>query len=69
MTGNIYPIMRRLLNGDISILEAKEKFVTMDWRLAKRQLTWLKRNSYIEWLSLDEARNHLNEQLETWRKS
>ena len=59
MTGNIYPIMRQLLQGKLTETQAKEKFTTIDWRLAKRQLTWLKRNQYIQWYSLKEAREYL----------
>ncbi|HJP81171.1 MAG TPA: tRNA (adenosine(37)-N6)-dimethylallyltransferase MiaA [Candidatus Saccharimonadales bacterium] len=59
MTGNIYPLIRQYSKGEISIEEAKERFITSDWRLAKRQLTWLRRNPFINWLSLDEAREYL----------
>ena len=59
MTGNIYPIMHQLLQGKLTETQAKEKFTTIDWRLAKRQLTWLKRNQYIQWYSLKEAREYL----------
>lgn len=59
MTGNIYPLVRRYLDGQLTLDEMKEKFVTLDWRLAKRQLTWLRRNSHIVWLPLDEARQFL----------
>lgn len=55
MTGNIYPLVRSYLAGELSLKDMKEKFITLDWRLAKRQLTWLKRNPYIRWLSLSEA--------------
>ncbi len=59
MTGNIYPLVKSYLDGDITMDEAKEKNTTADWRLAKRQLTWLRRNSYIKWYSLTEARTYL----------
>ena len=60
MTGNIYPLLRRYLEGEFSLDEVKDKFTTLDWRLAKRQLTWLKRNPYIKWLSLTEAKSYLD---------
>lgn len=63
MTGNIYPIAHELLQGKISENDAKEKITTQDWRLAKRQITWLKRNEYIRWLSLDEAKRYLQKLL------
>ena len=63
MTGNIYPLVREYLNGHISLSEIQEKFITSDWRLAKRQITWLKRNPYITWLDLDEAERYVSELL------
>jgi tRNA dimethylallyltransferase len=63
MTGNIYPLIRAHLNGELTLEEVKEKNATADWRLAKRQLTWLRRNPYIKWLSLDEAEVFLARQL------
>lgn len=63
MTGNIYPLVKQFLDGDLSETELKEKFITADWRLAKRQLTWLKRNQFIHWASLDNAYEYIKEQL------
>lgn len=59
MKSNIYPLIHSYLDGDMSIGDVKEKFTTLDWRLAKRQLTWLRRNSFIHWLSLDGAKGYL----------
>lgn len=59
MTGNIYPILRLYLNNRITLKDAKDKFTTSDWRLAKRQLTWLRRNNYIKWLPLSEANTYI----------
>ena len=59
MTGNIYPLVHSYLEGELSVDEMKEKFTTLDWRLAKRQLTWLRRNSFIQWGNLTEVRHHL----------
>ncbi len=53
MTGNIYPLIKSFLENKISLEEAKAKFVTLDWRLAKRQLTWLRRHDFICWYPLD----------------
>lgn len=63
MTGNIYPLIRRYLSGELTLSEVKESFVTLDWRLAKRQMTWLRRNPFIHWGSLDELRSYLYERL------
>lgn len=59
MTGNIYPLVHSYQLHEASLEEIKDKFTTLDWRLAKRQLTWLKRNQYIRWLSLTEAKAYL----------
>lgn len=63
MTGNIYPLVRQYLAGELALDEVKQKFVTLDWRLAKRQLTWLRRDPHIAWLPLDEARQFLIQKL------
>lgn len=55
MTGNIYPILRKVLEGEITQDEAIQKFITSDTKLVKRQLTWLRRHEYVMWLELPEA--------------
>lgn len=60
MTGNIYPILREVLEGNRSIDEAKERFIIRDRQLAKRQITWLKRHDFVHRLSLDEARREIS---------
>lgn len=59
MTGNIYPLIHSYSLGEMSIDEVKSKFAVLDWRLAKRQLTWLKRNKFIHWVTLDEAYGYI----------
>lgn len=59
MTGNIYPLVHSYLEGEASLPEIKDKFTTLDYRLAKRQLTWLRRNPDIMWASLTEARTYV----------
>ncbi len=49
LTGNIYRIMRPVVEGEMSIEEGIEQFVISDMQLAKRQMTWLKRNPYVIW--------------------
>lgn len=63
MTGNIYPLIHRYVQDELSFDEMKQKFAVADWRLAKRQMTWMRRNSYIKWLVLDEAREYLQDRL------
>lgn len=49
MTGNIYPLLKLHADGELTTSEVKEKFTTADYRLAKRQMTWFRRNSDIMW--------------------
>ncbi len=59
MTGNVYPIVHSYMKGEISLGEAKERAIILDRRLAKRQLTWLRRNTYIQWFDLSAAKTYL----------
>lgn len=59
MTGNIYPLIHRYLKGELNLEDVKDKNTTLDWRLAKRQMTWLRRNPEVKWLSLIDARVYL----------
>ncbi|HET8884177.1 MAG TPA: tRNA (adenosine(37)-N6)-dimethylallyltransferase MiaA [Candidatus Saccharimonadales bacterium] len=63
MTGNIYPLVHAYLENRLTLAEVKEKYTTVDWRLAKRQLTWLRRNPYIQWYGLTEAKQFLSRHL------
>ena len=59
MTGNIYPLLRRHLQGELTVAEVIDSFTTLDWKLAKRQLTWFRRNPHILWLKNTEVLSHL----------
>jgi len=63
MTGNIYRLVYRYLNGELNKAELKDRFIISDRQLAKRQLTWLKRNQYIHWLSRDDAHTYIAQHL------
>lgn len=63
MTGNVYRLSHAYLNKEITQTELKTKNEIADWRLAKRQLTWLKRNPFITWLPLPEVKNYIANQL------
>ncbi len=63
MKSNIYPLIHLFSEGMMSIEDVNERFVTLDWRLAKRQITWLKRNKFIHWVSLDDAKKYLCDML------
>jgi len=56
MKSNIYPICWDMMRGVIDRDEAVRLNATDDWHLAKRQLTWFKRNSEIIWTTLDVAK-------------
>lgn len=49
MTGNVYPLVKSYLEGRITYDDIKDKNTTLDWQLAKRQMTWFRRNPYIYW--------------------
>lgn len=63
MTGNVYPLVHRYLLGKATLADVKVKNATLDWRLAKRQLTWMRRNSSITWLSLSDAKEMIGQRL------
>ncbi len=63
MTSNIYPLVLKYLENEITLEDLKSKFITLDWRLAKRQLTWLRRNIFIHWFTLDDAKKYLYHKL------
>ncbi len=63
MTGNIYKLVKQFLDGAFDEDELKQRFITADWQLAKRQLTWLRRNPFIVWKSLDDAYIYITQQL------
>lgn len=59
MKSNIYQFAWGYLTGQYSLERAKELFILDDWHLAKRQMTWFKRNSEIKWLSLAEVKSYV----------
>ena len=67
MTANIYRLIHMYEEGMMSYDELRQQAVTKDWQLAKRQLTWFKRNTFIKWLSLDEANKFFVRELESLR--
>lgn len=67
MTSNIYRLVHQYLNHELSFDELKEKNEIHDWRLAKRQMTWLRRNSFIQWFSLIDAKEYLSDQLAIYK--
>lgn len=59
MKSNIYQFAWAYLQGEYDLERAKELFVYDDWHLAKRQLTWFKRNKKINWLPLEEIEEYV----------
>ena len=53
MKSDIYEYAWKYLEGELTLDEAKERCFYEDWHLAKRQLTWFKRNPAIHWLELE----------------
>ena len=54
MKSDIYEYSWKYLNGELTLEQAKEQCFYEDYHLAKRQLTWFKRNSNIKWLELEQ---------------
>lgn len=61
--GDVYPLAHQYLTNELTLDEAKAKLATIDWRLAKRQLTWFKRNPYIIWGTAAELKDYIIAQL------
>lgn len=59
MSANVYKLVHSYLLGDLSLEDIKYKNTTKDWQLAKRQRTWLRRNSYIKWGTYVQLREYL----------
>ena len=51
LKGNIYRIFRGVVEGDKALEAGIEEFIRSDMALAKRQMTWFKRNQFIQWSS------------------
>ena len=54
MKSDIYEYAWKYLQGELSLEQAKERCFYEDWHLAKRQMTWFKRNKHINWMRLEE---------------
>ena len=59
MKSNIYQFAWGYLQGGYDLERAKELCTYDDWHLAKRQLTWFKRNKNIVWLPLAEIKSYV----------
>lgn len=59
MKANVYPLIHKYLEGKINLIDVKNTSSHLDWKLAKRQLTWFRRNKFIHWMQLEDARSYL----------
>ena len=64
MKSDIYEYADKYLSGELTLDQAKEQCFYEDWHLAKRQLTWFKRNHNIIWLELPEVYPYVIKQLQ-----
>jgi tRNA dimethylallyltransferase len=61
LTGGIYRIFRDVIWGNLPQNVVVEKFVYSDMHLAKRQMTWFKRNKDINWfVNAEDAMEWIN---------
>jgi tRNA dimethylallyltransferase len=63
MTGNIYPLVRAYSAGEMRLNEVIATFEMLDRKLAKRQMTWFRRNPYIVWVTREEATDYIRKRL------
>ncbi len=64
MTGNIYPLISEYLNNQASLEDTKAAFVVRDRQLAKRQMTWFRRNPWIVWSENTQAVEFITQTLD-----
>ena len=56
-----YKELKPYLDGKITLEAAAEKLKMESRRFAKRQITWFKRDEYINWIDVDECDDVLEE--------
>lgn len=59
MKSNIYQFVRDYRLGKLKKEEALEKSFYDDWQLARRQMTWFRRNPEIRWMKLAEVKDYV----------
>lgn len=63
MTGNIYSLVHEYAQGHMSAEMLKERSIIRDWQLAKRQITWLRRNPFVLWGTTEASEHYLSNYL------
>lgn len=59
MTANIYQLVKRYLDGEIDKSQLLELATIRDAQLAKKQRTWFRRNSHVQWLERQQVLPYL----------
>ena len=59
MKSNVYQFVWKYLNDECTLDEAIEQSIYDDWHLAKRQMTWFKRNKNICWRRLTDIESEI----------
>lgn len=63
MTGNVYRLVGQFISGEIDQNKLSEKMTASDLDLAKRQMTWFRKNPYIIWADLESAEQFIENAL------
>lgn len=63
LKSNVYLYKLREMSGELTRAQAEKLAAIDDWHLAKRQLTWFRRNPYIHWLQAKEIVDFLAKKL------
>ncbi len=61
MTGNVYALTRKYIRGEINNKDLQQQFIHSDWNLARRQMTWLRRNPHLLWCDRNAAEHYLSQ--------
>lgn len=64
MTGNVYPIIKKVVDGSMDQSQAVQEFIKRDIGLVKRQLTWFRRNPFIKWGDINSCEHYLSRLLD-----
>ena len=65
MTGNVYPVIKKLIDKEIDEDQTIREFIVSDVNLVKRQLTWFRRNPFIEWGDVRSCEQYLSRVLDS----
>ena len=64
-TADIYRFAWAYLQGELTLEQAKEQAFYADWHLARRQMTWFRRNPSILWLASEQIPDTVLSHLKT----